>query len=104
MAKRKFSLIEEVQKPSTIQEAEVPEAPTLSATSEAVKSTCEETKEIRATFIVEAGIIRKLKLIGALEKRKHKDVIGSALKEYVNKWETEHPSVDLMAIDELVNK
>lgn len=104
MAKRKFSLIEEVQKPSSVQEADVTDAAALATSSEAVKTPEQEIKEIRATFIVDSGIIRKLKLIAALEKRKHKDVIGTALREYVGNWESEHPSVDLKAIDGLVNK
>lgn len=53
---------------------------------------------------MDSGIIRKLKLIAAIENRKHKDVVGSALTEYVGRWESDHPSVDLMAIDGMVNK
>ncbi len=101
MAKRKFSLMEEVKKPSPTQETEVSDA---SAVPDAASSPAGDSREIRATFIVDSGIIRKLKLIAAIENRKHKDVVGSALTEYVGRWESDHPSVDLMAIDGIVNK
>lgn len=92
MAKKKFSLMEEMQK-SPMQESpkepSVVEAPHVSA------------EEIRATFIVKSSMARKLKLIATLEKRKQKDVIGDAIQEYVARWESEHEAVNLDAIDSL---
>lgn len=101
MAKRKFSLMEEVKKPSPTRDTEVSDASDM---SDAPFNPVGDNREIRATFIVDSGIIRKLKLIAAIENRKHKDVVGSALIEYIGKWESDHPSVDLMAIDRMVNK
>lgn len=93
MAKKKFSLMEEMQK-SPMQE--LPKEPSV---VEAPRESAEE--EIRATFIVKSSMARKLKLIATLEKRKQKDVIGDAIQEYVTRWESEHESVNLDAIDSL---
>lgn len=72
-----------------------------STPSISVASVNEKPAEIRATFIVSPNLIRKLKLIGMLENRKHKDVINEALSVFISKWESEHPTVDLMQIDNL---
>ena len=50
MAKRKFSLMEEVKKPSPTQETEVSDA---SAVPDAASSPAGDSREIRATFIVD---------------------------------------------------
>lgn len=105
MAKRKYSLMGEVQKSSSTIEPDAQSCQcetTENATpSISVASVNEKPAEIRATFIVSPNLIRKLKLIGMLENRKHKDVINEALSVFISKRESEHPTVDLMQIDNL---
>lgn len=93
MAKKKFSLMEEMQK------SPMQELPNESSVVETPRVSVEE--EIRATFIVKSSMARKLKLIATLEKRKQKDVIGDAIQEYVARWESEHEGVSLNAFDAL---
>ncbi len=50
----------------------------------------EPSQETRATFILPTDILWKLKFIGLIDNRLIKDVVGTALKEYVNKWEKEN--------------
>lgn len=105
MAKRKYSLMGEVQKSSSTME---PNAQSCQCETTEKATPCssvalvnEKPTEIRATFIVSPNLVRKLKLIGMLENRKHKDVINEALSVFISKWESEHPTVDLMQIDNL---
>lgn len=105
MAKRKFSLMGEVQNASQNNNVAPDKNPANSTPNDEndVKHETNTGKaEVRATFIVSPILIRKLKLIGTLENRKHKEIIGTALAEYIDKWEKEHPSVDLDGIDKLV--
>lgn len=103
MAKKKFSLMEEIQKTSAPQSHEV-NGGKMKGTADNLSGEKSSSKpeETRATFIVSPVIIRKIKLIGSLENRKHKDIVGTALSEYVARWEAAHPIVDLMMIDNLV--
>lgn len=106
MAKRKYSLMGEVQRTSPAMEADTQsiqeESNGTDTTDNGAVSVNADPMEIRATFIVSPILVRKLKLIGMLENRKHKDVIKEALSVFIAKWEAEHPTVDLMQIDNLV--
>lgn len=46
-----------------------------------------KSQEVRATFIVDADLLRKVKYISLVEGLLLKDVIAEALNAYVNKWE-----------------
>lgn len=108
MAKRKFSLMGEVQGTSQTDAAGMNEEPKSRSADKRgnvkdySKDSTDSLAEVRATFIVSPVLIRKLKLIGTLENRKHKDIVGTALSEYIEKWENKHPAVDLDEIDNLV--
>lgn len=108
MAKRKFSLMGEVQgAPPTNGESSVEEPKENSSISrgrgkDKSKDRADSPAEVRATFIVSPMLVRKLKLIGTLENRKHKDIVGAALSEYIERWEKRHPAVSLDEIDSLV--
>lgn len=104
MAKKKFSLMEEVQKTSVPQNHESNGGDMEAASKDMPDGMKASVKpeEIRATFIVPPVLIRKIKLIGSLENRKHKDIVGTALSEFVSRWEAAHPTVDLVMIDNLV--
>lgn len=108
MAKRKFSLMGEVQNvPLINSESLADESQEHSSASKRQakdnsKDGAVSPTEVRATFIVSPMLVRKLKLIGTLENRKHKDIVGTALAEYIEKWEKKHPSVNLEEIGNLV--
>ena len=91
MAKRKYSLMGEVQKSSSTIEPDAQpcqcETTENATPSISVASVNEKPAEIRATFIVSPNLIRKLKLIGMLENRKHKDVINEALSVFIRSEE-----------------
>ncbi|WP_195591386.1 hypothetical protein [Bacteroides finegoldii] len=53
---------------------------------EAAKN-AKKPQEVRATFIVDADLLRKVKYISLVEGLLLKDVIAEALNAYVNKWE-----------------
>ena len=53
------------------------------------------SNEIRATFIVDADLIRKVKYISLAESSLLKDVISSALQSYVDAWEAENGKIKL---------
>lgn len=53
---------------------------------EAAKN-AKKLQEVRATFIVDADLLRKVKYISLVEGLLLKDVIAEALNAYVNKWE-----------------
>ena len=61
----------------------------VTQTKEITKSSQEGTKEkeTRATFIVNEELLDKLKAIAYWERRLIKDVINTALQEYVDKHE-----------------
>ena len=104
MAKRKFSLMGEVQNtPQTNSETSAKEAQEHKGQAkDNSKDGVVSPAEVRATFIVSPMLVRKLKLIGTLENRKHKDIVGAALSEYIERWEKRHPAVSLDEIDNLV--
>ena len=54
---------------------------------EPAKST-KKPQEIRATFIVDPDLLRKVKYISLVECILLKDVISEALNNYVDAWET----------------
>ena len=49
--------------------------------------------EIRATFIVDPELVRKVKYISLVEGNLLKDVINSALRNYINAWEEENVKI-----------
>lgn len=52
-------------------------------------------QEIRATFIVDPDLVRKVKYISLVEGILLKDVISEALNNYVDKWETDNRKIRL---------
>ncbi len=54
-----------------------------------------KTNEVRATFIVDPELIRKVKYISLVESSLLKDVISDALTSYVEGWETENGKIRL---------
>lgn len=54
-----------------------------------------KTNEIRATFIVDPEIIRKVKYISLVESSLLKDVISEALTSYIEAWESENGKIRL---------
>lgn len=52
-------------------------------------------EEIRATFIVNPEIIRKLKYISLVESNLLKNVISEALTKYIDEWETDNGKIRL---------
>lgn len=54
-----------------------------------------KTDEIRATFIVDPEIVRKLKYVSLVEGSLLKDIIGSALTSYLDNWEAENGKIRL---------
>ena len=57
--------------------------------------TREKTEEVRATFIVDPGLVRKMKYISLVEGNLLKDVIGEALRQYIDSWESENGIIRL---------
>lgn len=59
------------------------------------KSSQEGTRanETRATFIVNEGLLEKLKAIAYWDRVMIKDVVSTALQETVSKWEKKHGTV-----------
>lgn len=55
----------------------------------------QEGAEIRATFIVQRDLVRKIKYIGLAEQKMYKDVINSALASFVTQWENTHGKIEL---------
>lgn len=51
--------------------------------------------DIRATFIISAELLRKIKYISLMEDLLQKDVVGMALFDYVSKWEQENGNIRL---------
>ena len=52
-------------------------------------------QEIRATFIVDPDLLRKVKYISLVEGILLKDGISEALNNYVDKWETDNRKIRL---------
>ena len=61
---------------------------------ESAKS-AKKPQEIRATFIVNPDLVRKVKYISLVEGILLKDVISEALNNYVDKWETDNRKIRL---------
>lgn len=53
------------------------------------------TNETRATFIVDADIVRKLKYISLAEGQLLKEVVNTALTSYIDEWESENGQIRL---------
>lgn len=53
------------------------------------------SNETRATFIVDADIVRKLKYISLAEGQLLKEVINTALTGYIDEWESENGKIRL---------
>lgn len=54
-----------------------------------------KTNEVRATFIVDPELIRKVKYISLVEGSLLKDVISEALTTYIGAWEAENGKIRL---------
>ena len=61
---------------------------------EPAKST-KKSQEIRATFIVDPDLLRKVKYISLVEGILLKDVISEALNNYVDAWEEKNKKIRL---------
>lgn len=61
---------------------------------EAARST-KKPQEIRATFIVDPDLVRKVKYISLVEGILLKDVISEALNNYVDAWEEKNKKIRL---------
>lgn len=61
---------------------------------EAAKN-AKKLQEVRATFIVDADLLRKVKYISLVEGLLLKDIIAEALNAYVDKWETDNRKIKL---------
>ena len=61
---------------------------------ESAKS-AKKPQEIRATFIVDPDLVRKVKYISLVEGILLKDVISEALNNYVNAWEENNRKIKL---------
>ena len=61
---------------------------------EAAKS-AKKPQEIRATFIVDPDLVRKVKYISLVESILLKDVISEALNSYVDAWEENNRKIKL---------
>ncbi len=54
-----------------------------------------KTNEVRATFIVDPELIRKVKYISLVESSLLKDVISEALTSYIEAWESDNGKIRL---------
>ncbi len=57
--------------------------------------TGKQTNEVRATFIVDPEVVRKLKYVSLAEGSLLKDVIAEALNSYLATWESENGKIRL---------
>lgn len=57
--------------------------------------TGKQTNEVRATFIVDPEVVRKLKYVSLAEGSLLKDVIAEALNSYLDTWESENGKIRL---------
>lgn len=60
--------------------------------------TGKQTNEVRATFIVNPEVVRKLKYVSLAEGSLLKDVIAEALNAYLDSWESENGRIRLPKI------
>lgn len=51
--------------------------------------------EMRATFVTDSRVIRKLKYISLKETRLHKDIVTEALSRYVEEWEKKNGEITI---------
>lgn len=54
-----------------------------------------KTNEVRATFIVNPEVVRKLKYISLVESNLLKDVISEALSSFIESWESKNGKIRL---------
>lgn len=54
-----------------------------------------KAEEVRATFIVDPELVRKLKYISLVEGNLLKDVIGEALTSFIVSWEADNGKIRL---------
>lgn len=54
-----------------------------------------KTNEVRATFIVDPEVVRKLKYISLVESNLLKNVISEALTSFIESWEAENYKIRL---------
>lgn len=59
------------------------------------KKNPDENDDTRATFIVSAELIRKIKYISLMEDCLQKDIVNEALSLYVTKWEEENGKIKM---------
>lgn len=109
MAKRKFSLMEEVQKTASQEDIQGVQIDKESIIKDNIKHDMDskesvKTDDVRATFIMDAMMVRRVKLIAALDKCRVKDVVAAAFSSYIESWELAHPMINLDAIDKIANK
>lgn len=57
--------------------------------------TAEKSNEIRATFIVDPELVKKVKYISLVDGLLLKDVVNAALSEYVDSWESRNGKIRL---------
>lgn len=81
-----------IGKPTTMPEATPTTAPESGSPA---KSNKDRAAVIRATFVCDPELIRKIKYIGLASGRLHKDVVSDALSEYIARWEAEHGAITL---------
>ena len=62
---------------------------------EATAKSTKKAQEIRATFIVDPDLLRKVKYISLVEGILLKDVISEALNNYVDAWEEKNKKIRL---------
>ena len=53
------------------------------------------SQELRATFIVNPELIRKVKYITLVEGNLQKDIIDAALRQYIRRWESANGQINL---------
>ncbi len=54
-----------------------------------------KTAEVRATFIVDPELVRKIKYISLVDGELLKNVVGNALTAYIESWESENGKIRL---------
>lgn len=59
------------------------------------ETSAKQSNETRATFIVDADIVRKLKYISLAEGRLLKEVVNTSLTGYIAQWESENGQIRL---------
>lgn len=52
-------------------------------------------KETRATFVMDAEQMKKLKYISLVDDKMQKDILHEALESYIESWETSHGKIML---------